>query len=169
MASSGYTAITFVANEQPTTAKWNLIGSNDSSFNLGTGLEDGVIGNRQIAASAIKNTAIDTADFLTNGITWTTPTFQNGWADYALGYDATAYGIDKFGVVHIKGLVKNGTADTAIFTLPAPLRPSGTRMWVIASGSASSRIDVSADGIVKTTGAGAGGVIYTALNLSYRL
>ena len=48
MASSGYTAITFIANEQPTTAKWNLIGSNDSSFNLGTGLEDDVIGSRQI-------------------------------------------------------------------------------------------------------------------------
>lgn len=49
MPSSGYTAISFVANEQPTTAKWNLIGSNDSSFNLGTGLEDNTIITRHIA------------------------------------------------------------------------------------------------------------------------
>lgn len=61
MASSGYAAITFVANEQPTTAKWNLIGSNDSSFNLGTGFEDGVIVARHYAANSIGNAAIAAA------------------------------------------------------------------------------------------------------------
>jgi hypothetical protein len=60
MASSGYTAITFIANEQPTTAKWNLIGSNDSSFNLGTGLEDGVIISRHI--SGIDKSLLSTED-----------------------------------------------------------------------------------------------------------
>lgn len=59
MPSSGYTAITFVANEQPTTAKWNLIGSNDSSFNLGTGLEDSTILARHIAANVIQAGKID--------------------------------------------------------------------------------------------------------------
>lgn len=54
MASSGYTAITFVANEQPTTAKWNLIGSNDASFNNGNGFEDGIIINRHMANLAVK-------------------------------------------------------------------------------------------------------------------
>jgi hypothetical protein len=60
MASSGYTAIVFVANEQPTTAKWNLIGSNDSSFNLGTGLEDSVIINRHLATKAATPDKLDT-------------------------------------------------------------------------------------------------------------
>ena len=54
MASSGYTAITFVANEQPTTAKWNLIGSNDASFNNGNGFEDDIIINRHIADDAVQ-------------------------------------------------------------------------------------------------------------------
>ena len=53
MASSGYTAITFVANEQPTTAKWNLIGSNDASFNNGNGFEDGIIINRHLGTAAV--------------------------------------------------------------------------------------------------------------------
>jgi hypothetical protein len=53
MASSGYTAITFIANEQPTTAKWNLIGSNDASFNNGNGFEDGIIVNRHYADASI--------------------------------------------------------------------------------------------------------------------
>lgn len=52
MASSGYTAITFVADEQPTTAKWNLIGSNDASFNNGNGFEDGIIVARHYAAAS---------------------------------------------------------------------------------------------------------------------
>lgn len=48
MPSSGYTAITFVANEQPTTAKWNLIGSNDASFNTMAGMNDNVLALRHI-------------------------------------------------------------------------------------------------------------------------
>lgn len=59
MASSGYTAITFVANEQPTTAKWNLIGSNDASFNNGNGFEDGIIVNRHLAAGAVTSDKIN--------------------------------------------------------------------------------------------------------------
>lgn len=75
MASSGYTAITFVANEQPTTAKWNLIGSNDASFNSGNGFEDGIIIARHLAANILANatTAINkTID-------------ANGWTVYNLG------------------------------------------------------------------------------------
>jgi hypothetical protein len=33
MSVPGYTAISFTAGEQPTTAKWNLVGSNDAAFN----------------------------------------------------------------------------------------------------------------------------------------
>ena len=50
MPSSGYTAISFTAGEQPTTAKWNLVGSNDASFNTGNGFNDGVIVTRHIAS-----------------------------------------------------------------------------------------------------------------------
>lgn len=64
MASSGYTVITFVANEQPTTAKWNLIGSNDASFNNGNGFEDDIIINRHIADLAVKGENIDFADIV---------------------------------------------------------------------------------------------------------
>lgn len=63
MASSGYTAITFVANEQPTTAKWNLIGSNDASFNNGNGFEDGIIVNRHLATGAVKQANLDFTNF----------------------------------------------------------------------------------------------------------
>ena len=38
-----YSADTFVADEQPTTAKWNKLWNNDASFNDGTGIGAGVI------------------------------------------------------------------------------------------------------------------------------
>ena len=48
-----YSAQTFVADEQPTTAKWNKLWSNDASFNDGTGIADDAIIQRHILASAI--------------------------------------------------------------------------------------------------------------------
>lgn len=77
MASSGYTAITFVASEQPTTAKWNLIGSNDASFNTGNGFNDNIIIARHVAPDAITPEKLLTG----NGTTWVyqnwTPTISN--------------------------------------------------------------------------------------------
>lgn len=48
-----YSAQTFVADEQPTTAKWNILWSNDASFNDGTGIADNAILDRMIPAAEI--------------------------------------------------------------------------------------------------------------------
>lgn len=40
-----YSADSFVADEQPTTAKWNKLWSNDASFNDGSGFANGAIGS----------------------------------------------------------------------------------------------------------------------------
>jgi hypothetical protein len=50
MSSSGYTAQTFIAGEVPTTTIWNLLWSNDASFNSGNGFNDGIITSRHLAA-----------------------------------------------------------------------------------------------------------------------
>lgn len=68
MPSSGYTAITFVAGEQPTTAKWNLIGSNDASFNTGLGFNDDIILARHIADDQVDHTHMNWDG--TNGKVW---------------------------------------------------------------------------------------------------
>ena len=44
-----YSADTFVADEQPTTAKWNKLWSNDASFNDGTGIADNAIIARHLS------------------------------------------------------------------------------------------------------------------------
>lgn len=53
MASSNYAAWSVVAGEQPTTAKWNILGTNDAAFNTGQGLNDGAIVARHLSASAL--------------------------------------------------------------------------------------------------------------------
>jgi hypothetical protein len=56
MASSGYTLWSVVAGEQPTTAKWNILGNNDASFNSGVGFNDGVIGTRLMKPNYAQST-----------------------------------------------------------------------------------------------------------------
>jgi hypothetical protein len=55
---------------------------------------------------------------------WITPTLINSWVDYNSGnYGDPGYMIDTLGYVHLKGLVKNGTATANVFVLPAGYRP----------------------------------------------
>lgn len=111
MPSSGYTAITFVANEQPTTAKWNLIGSNDSSFNLGTGLEDSVIVNRHLATSAVSVDKMAAGSlelgFASGGASGVIP---NAWTTYA-----TVTATSKGGAVRAIGMfgINDGNSGAA--------------------------------------------------------
>lgn len=53
-----YSAWSVVAGETPTAAKWNLLGSNDASFNDGTGLGNGTIQGTKIATYRILTQAI---------------------------------------------------------------------------------------------------------------
>lgn len=48
-----YSADSFVADEVPTTAKWNKLWTNDASFNDGTGIADDAIINRHIGNDAV--------------------------------------------------------------------------------------------------------------------
>ena len=47
-----YSADTFVADEQPTTAKWNKLWSNDASFNDGSGFASGALGSSNASLAA---------------------------------------------------------------------------------------------------------------------
>lgn len=48
----GYTAGSFTAGQQPTTAQWNVLWSNDASFNDGTGIANGAITASKLATGA---------------------------------------------------------------------------------------------------------------------
>lgn len=50
-----YVAWSVVFGEQPTASKWNILGTNDASFNDGTGIADDAILARHIANLAVSN------------------------------------------------------------------------------------------------------------------
>lgn len=52
----GYSSWSVIAGEQPTTAKWNILGTNDSSFNDGSGLAFST--NNVVPANALATNAI---------------------------------------------------------------------------------------------------------------
>jgi hypothetical protein len=66
---------------------------------------------------------------------WIAPTLLNGWANVGLQHALTGYFKDTIGIVHLKGLVKNGTAtiNTAIFQLPAGYRPLECNSFAVYS------------------------------------
>lgn len=61
MPSSGYTVITFVANQLLTSTVMNQMGANDASFNNGNGFNDGILVGRHYAANSITSAKIDWA------------------------------------------------------------------------------------------------------------
>jgi hypothetical protein len=55
---------------------------------------------------------------------WRNPVFENGWTNYGDIWETAGYYKDGNNMVHLKGLIKNGTLDTHAFTLPAGYRPA---------------------------------------------
>lgn len=86
MASSGYTAWSVTAGEIPTTAYWNLLGSNDASFNTGTGINDNAIVTRHLNSHAVTNIT-----YVYNEVAASTNGFTTaGWNNFA-GWTAGSF------------------------------------------------------------------------------
>lgn len=96
---------------------------------------------------------------------WTAPTFAAGWTNYGGGFNAAGYYKDKFGFVHLKGLVKRTSGSSvAIFTLPSGFRPIGRMLYVVRTDTGAGRIDILNDGDVRLE---SGGVAYVQLDGLY--
>lgn len=78
-----YSAQTFVADEQPTTAKWNLLWSNDASFNDGTGIGDDAILARHINDGAVLPNSLLASASSNNDWSW--DTWTPSWSGYTIG------------------------------------------------------------------------------------
>lgn len=85
---------------------------------------------------------------------WISPALQNLWVPYGGQFSPPGYRKDKYGRVHIRGLIKNGTTTngTTLFTLPVGYRPEAGRRGIFPAETGGSgnqaRIDVLPDGTV---------------------
>ena len=79
---------------------------------------------------------------------WQTPTLLNNWVRHSTQYNAPGYFKDSMGVVHLRGLVKNGTASD-IFRLPVGYRPARRELLpVCIDPNIGGRVDVLTSGRV---------------------
>lgn len=103
---------------------------------------------------------------------WQTPTFVNSWVNYGAGWAPARYRLNN-DRVEIEGLVKSGTPDSTVFTLPLGFRPVAGNVLFAAAGQQSvqglMRIDVQPDGqvIIRNITTGTGAANYAQLNCSF--
>ncbi|SCW43819.1 hypothetical protein SAMN04487970_100736 [Paenibacillus tianmuensis] len=65
---------------------------------------------------------------------WIKPTLLNGWVNYGDGaYTDAGYFKDELGIIHIRGLVKNGQLNASIFMLPLGYRPARAMVIPVAT------------------------------------
>ena len=94
------------------------------------------------------------------------PTLLNGWADFGGSYNPAGYYKDRFGVVHLRGLVKSGTVGAAIFTLPAGYCPANKEVLSSISNGAIGYYELSNTGNMVLI---AGSNVYASLDgLTFR-
>lgn len=80
------------------------------------------------------------------------PAFQNGWVNFG-GVDAVcSFYKDPWGIVHVKGTIKSGTASSIVFTLPAGYRPQHTEFFAIVANGAFGYCTVTPAGDVTVVG-----------------
>ena len=80
---------------------------------------------------------------------WIVPTFENSWVNYVAGFATAGFFKDTLGFVHLRGLVKNGTVNTIIFTLPVGYRPALNLIYATVASNTFARITVYTNGEVK--------------------
>ncbi len=83
---------------------------------------------------------------------WQTPSLLNSWVNYGGSFVPAGYFIDSMGIVHLRGLVKDGSigAGIPIFNLPVGYRPTYTELFnANSTGSLGfGRVDVNSNGDV---------------------
>ncbi len=96
--------------------------------------------------------SIHQEDWIVVGSGGTAPGFQSGWINFENAYNDAAYFRDKSGIVHLKGLVRDGANATIIFTLPTGYKPEKRELHVVATGddprAQAGRCDIAANGDV---------------------
>ena len=81
---------------------------------------------------------------------WRNVSFQNGWVNYSSTYNTAAYFKDSQGIVHLKGLVKNGTLRRTIFNLPGGYRPARRELQIACTHpNVTGRVDIHTNGNVE--------------------
>lgn len=90
-----------------------------------------------------------TRDFQGGGdSSWINATYQNSWTTYDTTFAPARYRKDALGFVHIQGMIRSGSGNAAIFTLPVGYRPNWRLLIDVQSAGALGRVDIYTTGEV---------------------
>lgn len=90
------------------------------------------------------------------------PAFQNGWVNYGDPYDTAAFYQQPDYWVRLKGVVRSGTDNTTMFTLPEAYWPPVSIRFTVSSNNTVASVTVAGDGAVRKTVGGSN--TYVALD-----
>ena len=83
---------------------------------------------------------------------WIAPTLENNWLNWGTPDGPAGYFKDSLGIVHLRGIVKNGSGST-IFTLPDTYRPAYKEVHAVLASAVLGRVDIKPNGeVVVITG-----------------
>lgn len=96
------------------------------------------------------------------------PVFQNGWTNYGGDLAILAFRKLPTGEIHIKGVVKGGSANSVIFTLPSNYRPSERRIFPIdIAYGAHGRLTIRTNGEVLLESSGSSQTTYSSIEVKF--
>lgn len=160
IAPNGFNAVKFFSSGSGITAVGGIFRSSTYAFGSVSNITNATfINTTNDGGGTLRdfNATVSNVVFADNETTiqqpaWTNATYQNGWIDSSASYHGVGYYKDSHGVVHLRGVAKNGTNGTAIFTLPSGYRPGKGMIFPAASGSAFGYVDIATNGVVAATG-----------------
>lgn len=133
----------------------NSLARADHNHALGTG----VVGTAQIADDAVTGAKISVTP------SWTAPTLNTGWENYNIAWETAAYYKDRFGFVHLRGMVaRSSGTEITIFTLPSGSRPPLNITFPIIGANGAGRLTITGSGNVVYE---SGGTTWYSLNGVY--
>ena len=74
--------------------------------------------------------------------TWIAPSLGGAWVNFGSGLNPVGYYKDSMGIVHLRGVIKDGTITTTLFVLPIGFRPPYEEVFVTISNDAIGRLNV---------------------------
>ena len=100
----------------------------------------------------------------TSSPAWVDVTFQNDYVNYGGIYAPVSYCKDAFGVVHLRGIAKNGTSGAAVFNLPSGSRAAYEYVFpAIIDEAYGNSIHVEANGDVRASNGGNIDVVFDGI------
>jgi hypothetical protein len=79
---------------------------------------------------------------------WRAPTLLNTWINFGSGFSDAGYYKDSSGLVHLRGVIRNGTVPADVFVLPVGYRPAATLIFPIVSNDLLGQVRINSSGNV---------------------